>query len=83
MSDVTANAYVIITKMILLFNEYKEDFGLEDPECLQRSCDFEDKFKALICEYEGHDIGSDQCGIPEHDYCYKCGELKTTIEMGA
>ena len=71
-------------KMIGLFNEFSEWFGLSDndwpeekPEAKQ--CEFEDKFNLLICEYKGHDIGPDQCGKPEHDLCYRCRELRVDL----
>lgn len=74
-----------IDKMIALFDEYSEFFGLTSqnfpkykPE--EKQCEFEDKFKELICEYRGHYIGPDQCGKPEHDYCYRCGKLRIELE---
>jgi hypothetical protein len=75
----------IIDRMIDLFNDYAECFGLSDadfPGCApqHRQCDFEDKFRLLICEHKGHDIGPDQCGKPEHDLCYRCRQLRTEIE---
>lgn len=69
----------ICDKMIALFEEYKESFGLPSPEDREKTCDFEDAFNALICERKGHDIGPDQCNKPEHDYCYRCGKLRTAL----
>ena len=41
---------------------------------------------ALICQYEGHSIVNDQCGIPSHRYCERCnnrvGTLGLTEELG-
>lgn len=76
------NADLVINKMIRLFEDCQNDFGLEDGICLETQCYFEDKFLLLICEYKGHDIGPDQCGILEHDYCYRCGLMKSSIESG-
>lgn len=28
----------------------------------------------MICRHIGHDIESDQCGKPEHDFCVICQE---------
>lgn len=42
--------------------------------------EYEDLMIEVICELDGHDIGPDQCGIPEHDLCYRCGTLRTQIE---
>lgn len=66
----------IADKMIELFDEYRDSFGIDLEDQLDRACEFEDKFCELICEYRGHDIGPDQCGKPEHDYCYVCKKLK-------
>ena len=76
-----------VRRMIDLFAQYRESFGLADadfPEYQpqQKQCDFEDAFTALICEYHGHEIGPDQCGKPEHDLCYRCHKLRTEIEAG-
>lgn len=27
---------------------------------------------ALLCQHAGHDVVSDNCGMPEHDYCIRC-----------
>ena len=74
-----------IRQMIKLFDDYTEFLGLSDAEFPKdqpqlKQCEFEDKFKELICDYDGHDIGPDQCGIPDHDYCYRCGRMKVDIE---
>jgi hypothetical protein len=75
----------LIDRMIDLFTEHAEFFGLTnadspDKNPQDRQCDFEDKFRLLICEHKGHDIGPDQCGKPEHDLCYRCRQLRTEIE---
>lgn len=73
----------VIVKMTELFDEYSEYFGLCDedfPESQTQQCEFEDKFNALICEYKGHNIGPDQCGKSEHDYCYRCQKRRSEIE---
>ena len=72
-------------KLIELFEEYREHFGLTNKEFPEmepqdKQCEFEDKFCELICEIKGHDIISDTCGIPEHDYCFMCNTLKSVIE---
>ena len=36
--------------------------------------------KDILCGHYGHDIDFDQCGIPEHRYCYLCGRLESTIK---
>lgn len=82
------NAEQVIERMIALFDSHAEYFGLSDDQFpdhqpQNRQCDFEDQFKALVCEYKGHDIGPDQCGKPEHDFCYRCHKLKTVIEQEA
>ena len=74
-------------KMIELFDEFAEYFGLDDKDFptdqpQKKQCEFEDKFNALICAERGHDIGPDQCGKPEHDYCCRCMRRKTDIEGG-
>ncbi len=74
------NADSTIEKMIELFHQYSDDFGIEWEECLKSQCEFEDKFNQLICEYKGHEVGPDQCGIPEHDYCCRCRKLRVDIE---
>ena len=76
----------VVQRMIELFEEYAKDFGLADAEypCenhQERACEFEEKFRELICEYRGHEIGPDQCGKPEHDFCYRCHKLRTEIEV--
>jgi hypothetical protein len=60
-----------------LFKEYRGSFGME--ESSEEQCTFEQKFTELECKLLGHDIGPDQCGIPEHDYCYRCHQLKVDI----
>ena len=82
---VEMDAATCVEQMISLFNAYSEDFGLTDAEFPddkpeERQCDFRDKFNALICCHKGHDIGPDQCGKPEHDFCYRCRALR--IELG-
>ena len=72
-------------RAIELFDEYEDYFCLSDADFPDempqtRQCEYVDKFLALICEAKGHAIGPDQCGIPEHDYCYRCRRLRTDIE---
>lgn len=71
----------MIEKMIELFNDHSGDFGFDEEECLESQCDFEDKFLRLICEYKGHDVGPDECRIPEHDLCYRCRKLLIDINL--
>lgn len=80
------NAQEAVDKMIELFDDYAECFGLCDHDFpkhnfQERACEFEDKFKSIVCELRGHDIGSDQCAKPEHDYCYRCGKLRSEITV--
>lgn len=70
----------VIDKMIDLFQRHAEYFGCDSEDSLDCQVDFENEFKHLICEHRGHDIGPDQCGNTEHDYCYRCGRLRTKIE---
>lgn len=75
----------ILSRMIDLFNAKAEFFGLNNAEfpTMQpedEQCEFELKFRELICDYSGHDIGPDQCGKPEHEYCYRCHKLRTELE---
>lgn len=32
----------------------------------------EDQVAALLCRVYGHKPERDQCGIPEHDFCFYC-----------
>ena len=61
-----------MNKMIDLFIKYRESFGLDDQEDLEKQCKFEDLFAALICEDNGHNMVPDMCGKPEHDICTVC-----------
>lgn len=72
-------------RAIDLFDDYSEFFGLADSdfpdrEPQEKQCEFESKFHALICQHLGHEIGPDQCGKPEHDFCGRCGELRVDLE---
>lgn len=69
----------MVEKMIALFEEYRASFGLGDQEYLDQQCEFEDQFKHLICEVKGHKLGPDHCNHPEHDICYRCGELASEL----
>jgi hypothetical protein len=70
----------MIEKMISIFDDYREYFGLDGLECRDKQCEFEDKFNEFICEHRGHDLGPDLCGIPEHDFCLRCH--KSPSELG-
>ena len=63
-----------------LFIEYRESFGL--PDELEEQCEFEDKFAELFCMWIDHQLISDQCGIPAHDYCTMCGHRREVIDGG-
>ncbi len=71
-------SYTFAEAAIKLFGQYRDAFGLGDS--LDRQCEFEDKFVALICQLQGHEIGPDQCSKPEHDLCYRCQRLRIDIE---
>lgn len=66
--------------LIDLFWEYREHFGIDESDDLEKSCEYEDKFREILCRHEGHIIYPDQCGIPEHDYCYRCSKGIVEIE---
>jgi hypothetical protein len=75
----------VIEQMIELFDEYSGYLGLADtnfPEMHPqgKQCEFEDRFNELVCKYRGHDIGPDQCGKPEHDFCYRCRQLASSLQ---
>lgn len=77
-----------IAEFVALFDEYRDYFGLTNAEFPEmepedKQCDYEIKVCELICKYKGHDIGPDQCGKPEHDYCYRCQRMKTDIQSEA
>lgn len=74
-----------LEEVVELFQTYQEDFGLCDHDFpgeghTDRQCEFEVKFCEWICGVLGHDVGPDQCGKPEHDYCYRCNRMRTEIE---
>lgn len=66
-------------KLINLFWQYSDYLGVDDPEDRNLQLEFEEKFKDMICEINGHQIMPDQCGKPEHDFCGVCFKLKSDI----
>ena len=75
-----------LEQLVDLFTDYREFFGLTNSEFpddkpQHKQCDYEEKFLSILCEYYGHDIGPDQCGKPEHDYCYRCMRRRVDIEQ--
>jgi len=77
----TASVERIVMRMIDLFNEYRDDFGLCNHDFpggnfLEKACEFEDKFARLVCEHNGHDYIYDQCGYWGHQFCCVCHEHK-------
>ena len=63
-----------------LFIEYRESFGVDNE--LEEQCEFEEKFAELFCKWTDHQLVSDQCGKPAHDYCIVCGERREVIDGG-
>ena len=63
----------MVTALLECFEYYQEHFGLPEESHLKAACEYEDKVQALMCKYRGHDLGPDQCNIPAHDFCYRCG----------
>jgi hypothetical protein len=53
-----------------------DSLGLENPDEaeLKEQIELEETLKAFFCEHLGHEILSDMCGKPEHDFCGRCGE---------
>lgn len=51
--------------------EWIKDWTDEDEEAFDGALD---TLQALWCKYTTHMPRSDQCGIPDHDYCFLCGE---------
>lgn len=79
------NAQEAASKMIGLFDQYAECFGLCDHQFpnkrfQEQQCEFEEKFNEIVCEFLGHNIGPDQCNKREHDYCYRCSKSRLEIE---
>ena len=75
-----------LEQLVDLFAVYRKLFGLDNsefpdakPQHKQR--DYEQEFLKILCDHYGHDIGSDQCGKPEHDYCYRCMRRRVDIEQ--
>ena len=73
-------AEVIVDKMIELFCECSEGFADDDDDALKLQVKFEDGFRELICEYRGHRIVPDHCGLPEHFYCIVCNRRESDIK---
>lgn len=69
-----------IKRLVDLFGEYAEYLGVPGAGNLAKACEYEDKFKELLCEFNGHNFVPDQCNIPEHDFCCRCG--KTVVALG-
>jgi len=70
-----------------VFWEFSESFGLSDsdfPNSNYQSdqCEFEDKFKAILCRHKGHKLIPDQCGMMPHDFCGVCNVRREEIEKG-
>lgn len=68
-----------VAKLKDLFNEYSEYFGLGDDEATCLQCYYEDEFRSIMCEHEGHNLGPDHCGLPEHDLCYSCNRAASDL----
>jgi hypothetical protein len=59
----------------ILDDDYPDD-GSADPAVE----DIEQFALDRLCKEFGHDIAFDQCGLPEHRYCYWCFRRETTIK---
>lgn len=53
--------------------------NLRDKEELADQTAMEAALREFFCQELGHDIGSDICGKPEHDYCHRCQSSASTI----
>lgn len=71
-----------IEKAIELFDDCQkaDAFGLDGKKNLELVCKYEDEMSDLICKHKGHCFVPDQCGIPSHDYCERCGKRRDEIE---
>lgn len=79
--DDSLNDLESVREFEILFWVYSEDFGLNDDDHLERQCDYEDKFKDILCRHKGfHDMIPDQCMMPHHDLCALCGITREMIE---
>ena len=75
------NVISVTEKMIRLFSDYRDYFGIGAESSLEAQCDFEEFFLGLICEYNGkHNLAPDQCGKPEHDYCTVCNISREDLD---
>ena len=64
-----------------LFRNCRKHFGSPEARSRAEQLEYVDLFASLVCEYLGHDVIPDQCGIPEHDYCTMCHERIGELRM--
>ena len=70
-----------IDKIRALLTSVSESMFAEGADALEEFAKFEDDMVVVLCDIAGkHDIGPDQCGIPEHDLCYAC--RRSAVELG-
>lgn len=72
-------------RSIELFGRYREDFGCSDqdfPDELPqvRQEEFERAYQSLCCEYLGHHIVPDNCGLLKCYYCGRCGRKASDLK---
>lgn len=65
-----------VAEMWALFERHRESLACADREDLDQ---FDQAFCELACRYLGHTLGPDQCNMPEHDFCYRCQQMASSL----
>jgi len=74
----------LLTKVVNLYFKHSDDFAIINDEDIKNIELWDDVMLPLMeeaCGLIGHEpMVSDQCMMPEHDYCPRCGTRREELD---